>query len=198
LSSNPPYRGELGHERITTVVEAVSRRSSHLKLKAARSAELHRYFPEWADRPATIGRQLEADRNSYLAGGYAEEVGYREQKGCSAIGRLNGDPEDSYLWTAHIGGLHPGYPEYATPHDRAPGATSSDRRAELDEGLREFAHSVGPVNPKAQARSQRQIVVEILPVPVRHREVRSRTGWITELLWAWKELWILRRGLGRL
>jgi hypothetical protein len=64
--------------------------------------------------------------------------------------------------------------------------------------LLEFAHSAGPANPTAQPRSQRQIVVEILPVPVRHREVRSRTGWIAQRLWAWKELWILRRGLGRL
>jgi hypothetical protein len=180
------------------VVEAVSRGSRHPKLNAAGSAELHRYFPEWADRPATVGRQLEADRNSYLAGGYAEEVGYREQGGCRAIGRLDGDPENSYLWRAHIGGLHPGYPEYGTPHDRAPGPTSSYRCAELDEGLRPLANSVDPVDPTAQAGPQRQIVVGILPVPVRHREVRSRTGWITELLWAWKEMWILRRGLGRL
>ena len=198
MNSNPPYGGELRHERITTVAEAVSRGSRHQKLKAAGSAELHRYFPEWADRPATVGRQLEADRNSYLAGGYAEEVGYREQRGYRAIGRLDGDPENSYLWHAAIGGLHPGYPEYATPRDRAPGATSDLRCAELDEGLREFANSTGQVSPTVRAGSQRQIVVGILPVPVRHRAVRRRTGWITELLWAWKELRILRRGLGRL
>ena len=39
--------------------------------------EVHRYFPEWADRPASTGPLLESDHNSYLAGGYSEEFGYR-------------------------------------------------------------------------------------------------------------------------
>src|SRR6185437_1945232 len=35
--------------------------------------EDHRFFPEWADRPPSTESLHEADRNSYLAGGYAEE-----------------------------------------------------------------------------------------------------------------------------
>lgn len=40
------------------------------------SEDLHRYFPEWADRPAEQGRLAEFDHNSYLAGGYSEELGH--------------------------------------------------------------------------------------------------------------------------
>src|SRR5690242_3515000 len=81
---------------------------------AVRSEEVHRYFPEWADRVPQAGVQVEADRNSYLAGGYAEEFGYLEQRGTRAALPLIGDPERSLLWHAHVGGLHPGYPECAT------------------------------------------------------------------------------------
>lgn len=43
----------------------------------SRVNEEHRYFPEWADRPKIPGPALEADHNSYLAGGYSGEFGYR-------------------------------------------------------------------------------------------------------------------------
>lgn len=36
--------------------------------------ENHRYFPEWADRPEISGPPVESDHNSYLAGGYSEDV----------------------------------------------------------------------------------------------------------------------------
>jgi hypothetical protein len=79
----------------------------------------HRYFPEWADRPARKGVPRESDRNSYMAGGYAEEFGYRTQPGLPAPAPpLAGDPERSRQWRAQIGALHPGYPECAKPLDR--------------------------------------------------------------------------------
>ena len=33
------------------------------------------YFPEWADRPPSVGTASETDQNSYMAAGYAEEFG---------------------------------------------------------------------------------------------------------------------------
>jgi len=82
-------------------------------------SELHRYFPEWADRPLGPDPQHESDRNSYLAGGYADEFGYGAYPGGPpAIAPLEGDPEDSRWWREQIGALHPGYPQCSKPLDR--------------------------------------------------------------------------------
>lgn len=81
--------------------------------------ELHRYFPEWADRPIGPDEQHESDRNSYLAGGYADEFGYGTAIGWPpAITPVDGDPEGGRLWREQIGALHPGYPECPKPLDR--------------------------------------------------------------------------------
>ncbi len=81
--------------------------------------EVHCYFPEWADRPASAGTASESEYNSYMAGGYAEEFGYRSSTGGPpGLAILAGDPEGSRLWRVQIGGLHPGYPECARPLDR--------------------------------------------------------------------------------
>lgn len=80
---------------------------------------IHRYFPEWADRPVGPDAQHESDRNSYLAGGYADEFGYGTALGYPpAIAPLDGDPESCRLWREQIGALHPGYPECPKPLDR--------------------------------------------------------------------------------
>lgn len=80
---------------------------------------LHRYFPEWADLPTAPGGQQESERNSYLAGGYADEFGYGTDPGRPpAIPPLDGDPEDSCLRWEQVGALHPGYPRCAKPLDR--------------------------------------------------------------------------------
>lgn len=82
-------------------------------------SDIHRYFPEWADRPVGPDAQHESDRNSYLAGGYADEFGYGAHAGRPpAIAPLAGDPEDSTLWREQIGALHPGYPQCPKPVDR--------------------------------------------------------------------------------
>lgn len=91
---------------------------SEMALDQALSAT-HRYFPEWADRPVGPEAQHEADRNSYLACGYADEFGYGASPGLPpAIAPLEGDPEDSRLWREQIGALHPGYPECPKPLER--------------------------------------------------------------------------------
>lgn len=88
---------------------------------ALRQSELHRYFPEWADRPTGPDAQQESDRNSYLAGGYADEFGYGTGLGrAPAIAPLEGEPEGCRLWREQIGALHPGYPECPKPLDRSP------------------------------------------------------------------------------
>lgn len=82
--------------------------------------ENHRYFPEWADRPETSGPPVEADHNSYLAGGYSEEFGYRVSVDQPPVfSPLDGDPDGSRLWYVQVTGLHPGYPECARPDDRS-------------------------------------------------------------------------------
>jgi hypothetical protein len=82
-------------------------------------SDIHRYFPEWADRPSGPDAQHESDRNSYLAGGYADEFGYGASAGRPpAIAPLDGDPEDSRWWREQIGALHPGYPQCPKPLDR--------------------------------------------------------------------------------
>ena len=78
--------------------------------------EDHRFFPEWADRPPSTESLHEADRYSYLAGGYAEEFGHGVQQ---AISAAHSPPaEEDSEWCVQIGGLHPGYPECPRPRDR--------------------------------------------------------------------------------
>ena len=110
-------------------------------------SETHRYFPEWADRPIGPETQYEADRNSYLAGGYADEFGYGTPTGRPpAIAPLEGDPERSRLWGEQIGALHPGYPQCPKPADRllepsADGALA--QKPGMDELRKGFAAQAG-------------------------------------------------------
>ncbi|HVC29638.1 MAG TPA: hypothetical protein VND24_00535 [Steroidobacteraceae bacterium] len=86
---------------------------------ALRPSEIHRYFPEWAERPTGPDAQQESDRNSYLACGYADEFGYGTSAGRQpAIAPLAGVPEGCRLWREQIGALHPGYPECPQPVER--------------------------------------------------------------------------------
>ena len=81
-----------------------------------KAVEDHRFFPEWADRPPSTESLHEADRNSYLAGGYAEEFGHGVRETLSAA---HAPPaEEDSEWRVQIGGLHPGYPECPRPLDR--------------------------------------------------------------------------------
>jgi hypothetical protein len=77
------------------------------------TVEDHRFFPEWAERPAVIGSLHEVDRNSYLAGGYAEEFGHRARSAFYARA-VEADGE----WRVQNGCLHPGYPECPRPVER--------------------------------------------------------------------------------
>lgn len=88
-------------------------------------SEIHRYFPDWADLPSGPDPLREADRNSYLAGGYADEFGYgRHSNWPPAIPPLDGEPDGSKLCHEQIGALHPGYPQCPKPVDRMSGSDS--------------------------------------------------------------------------
>jgi hypothetical protein len=77
-----------------------------------RTDEERRYFPDWTRSLVDAGEEIEADHNSYLAGGYAEEFGYRAQPGSSrGVRLLDGEsPEESPEWHSQAGATHPGYP----------------------------------------------------------------------------------------
>ncbi len=82
-----------------------------------RHTDYRRYFPEWAERSQEIGPEVEADRNSYLANGYAEEFGYHAQPGYSrGVWVLDEEsPERCEQWYGQSRATHPGYPEMPTP-----------------------------------------------------------------------------------
>ena len=105
--------------------------------------EVHSFFPEWADRPASSGRFVEFDRNSYLAGGYSEEFGHHAEVNPSPVDpHLTPEPERCPQWQVQVDCLHPGYPECPRPCDR--------------DGLRSAAHATpvrGEPNPAVVGRS---------------------------------------------
>jgi hypothetical protein len=78
-----------------------------------------RYFPDWTPLVLENCPELEADHNSYLAGGYAEEFGYRAQPGCSrGVPVLDGEsPDDCAERKAQARATHPGYPIRAHPFE---------------------------------------------------------------------------------
>jgi len=81
--------------------------------------EQRRYFPEWTELRVDRCPELEADHNSYFAGGYAEEFGYRAQPGCSrGVPVLDGEsPEACAERQGQAQATHPGYPIRPRPLD---------------------------------------------------------------------------------
>jgi hypothetical protein len=80
-------------------------------------SEQHRYFPDWTLRALTSGPEIEAEGNSYLAGGYAEEFGYRARISYSAdVSELDGAVPEIYReQRSRASPVHPGYPLKAQP-----------------------------------------------------------------------------------
>ncbi len=141
-----------------------------------RAGEVHCYFPEWADRPVSTGAASESDHNSYMAGGYAEEFGYRSDTDSpAALQILDGDPERCSLWSVQMGGLHPGYPECARPLDR------------IRVGV-ELAPPFQPHSPAQGRDSWAKAEVSFTAVQVRKERAASTGSW-------WRALRILRLGI---
>ena len=150
--------------------------------------ELHRYFPEWADRRPRNGTPREAVRNCYLAGGYAEEFGYcPPADSLAALPPLAGDPEHSLYWYVQIGALHPGYPQCARPAERF----DRDQRPSAPYWAR--AEAIACAHASARA-SVHKTEVEICAVQVGHSDRNPNIG-AHGLALLWKELRIRRRVL---
>ena len=180
-------------ERLLRVRVGAPSRFTMRRHRSSRSSlgEIHRYFPEWADRPVRDGVLWESDRNSYSAGGYAEEFGYASQAGLPPPARpLIGDAERSEQWCSQTGALHPGYPECSKPLDRdalrprgAPfsGAQSSGpecvppTRPNADEILRPWER--GPAD------------FRVIRVGQGH-SVSTHVGFVREFILLWKVLGI--------
>lgn len=108
--------------------------------------EDHRYFPEWADRPGIPGPPVEADHNSYLAGGYSEEFGYHVSADRPPVFMpLEGDPDASRLWYVQVIGLHPGYPECGRPNDRDPFPRAQTSRILTRDSAAKLRDSMRPI-----------------------------------------------------
>lgn len=79
-----------------------------------------RYFPDWAERSLQADSEVEADRNSYLANGYAEEFGHRAPPVYAEDVRVLDDKpsEEWEQWRGHAVATHPGYPEKPKPFEQ--------------------------------------------------------------------------------
>lgn len=99
-----------------------------------RTNELRSYFPDWTANLPKAPEELEADHNSYLAGGYAEEFGYFAQPGVSrGVPVLDGEPPEQHVeWRYEAAAMHPGYP--ITPYPLA---------LDRDQAGNDFATTVG-------------------------------------------------------
>jgi hypothetical protein len=108
--------------------------SMHLQSNAhERTDEYRRYFPDWTHRSLRLGEELEADHNSYLAGGYAEEFGYLARAESSrGVPLIDGvSPDDHELRLVQRAGMHPGYPWRAFPVAVGRGKTARRRATSL-------------------------------------------------------------------
>lgn len=117
-----------------------------------RANEDRRYFPDWVRRRLRRCEELEADRNSYLAGGYAEEFGYRAQPGCSrGVPVLDGEPpEQSTEWLSEASATHPGYP--IRPHPIVIDGEQAGAQGR-DTGRQSAAGSESPIRDSRDAPS---------------------------------------------
>ncbi|MGH8229323.1 MAG: hypothetical protein ACREU3_15730, partial [Steroidobacteraceae bacterium] len=156
-------------------------------------ADTHRYFPEWADRPESSDRLLEADHNSYLAGGYSEEFGYRVRADFAPrLPLLLEDPERSEQWRVQCGGLHPGYPECPRPVDREGTAAWTPARGALDqEPAAQARQASQPATSGARARAGDAEVVSV------DREGAGRSFALLASLHSLRMRWRIRRELHR-
>lgn len=108
----------------------------HLELNAhERTDEYRRYFPDWTRRSLLLGEELEADHNSYLAGGYAEEFGYLARAEASrGVPLIDGESaDDRELRRVQRAGMHPGYP--LRPHPVVLGRKQAQRHRAISSGV---------------------------------------------------------------
>lgn len=145
--------------------------------------EDHRYFPEWADRPEVQEPAVEADHNSYLAGGYSEEFGYHVSIDRPPVfAPLDEDPDGSRLWYVQITGFHPGYPECGRPDDR------HGRKARTAQIL---------IPDSTSSSTQPPRPIRVIRVGLRARNATRHDGLATRLTSFWARWRGAHQGLGR-
>jgi len=158
--------------------------------------EQRRYFPDWTDRPLAISPELEADRNSYLAGGYAEEFGYRATLTSSrGVPVLDEEfPELCNEWRSQARATHPGYP--LRPHPFAADidvieslqVASETSRAAPDHGNR-FVTNAEDAERHGTFMAVRQRSYERERHTAAHRAAAVSTRWAAALValrWAFR------------
>jgi hypothetical protein len=170
--------------------------SSTMRVEATfprRMGEQRRYFPDWTALVLETSPELEADRNSYLAGGYAEEFGYRAQPGWSrGVPVLDDEsPELCPGWRCQAGATHPGYPLKANPLAAELDSMILERDVSAMSGI-EMSSAEVVAREEDVERHGRYIVVSN-----RVRQQRLRGGQLSHQLgWAfrWHRIrWGLRR-----
>ena len=153
--------------------------------------EDHSYFPEWADRPGIPGPPVESDHNSYLAGGYSEEFGYRvSAERPPVFAPLEGDPDGSRFWYVQVTGLHPGYPECGRPVDR----DRFRRRAGMEESRRAQTGRILARDSAARPRDSTQ-PIRVIRVGERVRNPSRHNGLAARLISFWTRWRAAHRGL---
>jgi hypothetical protein len=138
-----------------------------------RADEQRSYFPDWTPKLPELPEELEADRNSYLAGGYAEEFGYVARLGVSrGVPVLDGKlPEECPEWRGEAAAMHPGYPitPYPLALDRAQisgdvKATAQPQRAATVESQGGFVSVTDRAYEREHHRSAQRAVATITRV----------------------------------
>lgn len=169
-------------------VEPTSRR--HL-------GEQRRYFPDWTDRPLESRPELEADRNSYLAGGYAEEFGYRATLACSrGVPVLEQEaPELCSEWHSQARAMHPGYPLRPHPFAEDLDAVGPEHPAgDVSHHAREYDNRLTWERADVEHHGAYVVVSHRRYERERHGAVRRAASVSTRLVAALASLrWALRR-----
>jgi hypothetical protein len=132
---------------------------------ARRVDEDRRYFPDWTEPLVEVREEVEADHNSYLAGGYAEEFGYRARAGSSrGVWVLDGEPpEESAEWHHQAGAIHPGYPIRPRPI-----AFDGERTGTATPADAERPHIVAPQEVALEIRGNHGTFVRVTDRPYEH------------------------------
>jgi hypothetical protein len=156
------------------------------------SDEVHRFFPEWADRPLSRESFPEFDRNSYMAGGYSEEFGHGA--GVESIPHESPstqEPERCPQWKVQSGGLHPGYPECPRPGDR--GRSRSARNVSPVHG----GFDIGSSDRSVLGAAERGPEKGMSTIRVGKNNRLRHHGWLTaRLVTLWVGIRARRRDLG--
>jgi len=150
-----------------------------------RTGEERCYFPDWTSQLHEVREELEADHNSYLAGGYAEEFGYRTQLGASrGVPVLDGEPpEQCAEWRCQAAGMHPGYP--IKPYPIAPDCQELEAGFPATAGQRQVGASNERVLEAARETEHHGVFIRVTDRPYereRHHVTQRAAATVTRFV----------------